>query len=88
MLNGLLPHQLSKRHARVVDPRENLPKFSPGVVEDWASADDVVAGLKGGGVVVGVFAGTLKKLPRLVLVPVHGVLEVLSCWRVVSTHLG
>ena len=61
MLNGLLPHQLSKRHARVVDPGENLPKFIPGVFEDRACADDVVAGLKGGGVVVGGTNGTWNR---------------------------
>ena len=61
VLNGLLPHQLSKCHARVVDPRENLSKFIPGVFEDWASPDDMVAGLKGGWVVVCVLTRTLEE---------------------------
>ena len=88
VLNGLLPHQLSKRHARVVDSRENLPKFIPGVFKNGAGTDDVIAGLMGGGVVVGGLARALEELPWLVLVLEHGILEVLPCWRVVSTHLG
>jgi len=88
VLNGLLPHQLGERHARVVDPREDLPKSIPGLVEERASSDDVVPGLKDRRVVVwSVFALALKERFGFVLVLPDAPLEVFSCGGVVSAQL-
>ena len=88
MLNGLLPHQLGERHARVVDSREDLPKSVPGFVVERASPDDVVPCLQDWRIVVwSVFAFAMKERLRLVPVLPDATLEVLPCWGVVSAQL-
>jgi len=65
------------------------PKLFPGVFEERASVDDVIACLKRGGEGVGgVFARTLEERRRLVLVLPYTSLEVLPCGSMVSAHLG
>jgi len=49
VLDGLLPHHLTEGHTRVVYSGEHLPKSFPGVFEEWACADDVIARLECGG---------------------------------------
>jgi len=49
VLDGLLPHHLTEGHTWVVHSGEHLPKSFPGVFEQWARVDDVVACLKRGG---------------------------------------
>ena len=85
--NGLLPHQLGQRHARVVNTREDLPKSIPGFVVKGAGTYDVIARLKSGRVVVCILAGTHEEGGRTILILPNRTSEVFPCGSVVSAQL-
>jgi hypothetical protein len=78
--------EASKASMGMINPGEHGSQPFLGFIEEWTCTDDVVVGLEGGGVLV--LAGTMEEGWQLVTVFPDTLLEVLSCWSMVSAHLG